>query len=290
MDTAAGSTHVIALRGIGVPPQPRYTVTITTTAIGGTATILPPSSNGQYNVGDKITLQANPAPNYLFIGWRLNGLPVGWANPLTLTADKDYSVEAQFVPRLNFADTAGSPYLTAIIELSSRGIIRGYGDGNFGPQDNTLRAQMAALIARAMGWDLEDHGNGFSDRDGVDAALWRNVGTLAFYGVARGYRDGTYDPTGKVLYAQSISFITRAMVAKGYWEMQEDNGGYYPNVPSESGHRQDIVTYVHYAGALPGTSQLNGPFPNWNQPSTREWFAEALWRALNSHFGVDRVP
>ena len=50
------------------------------------------------------------------------------------------------------------------------------------------------------------------------------------------------------------------------------------------------MTYVHYAGALPGTSQLNGPFPNWNQPSTREWFAEALWRALDSHFGVDRVP
>ena len=38
---------------------------------------------------------------------------------------------------------------------------------------------MAALIARAVGWDLEDQGNGFSDRNGVDDNLWRNVGTLA---------------------------------------------------------------------------------------------------------------
>ena len=291
-DTAAGSAHVIALRGTGVPPRPRYTVTITTTAIGGTAVVSTPSpyGNGRYDAGTEVTLQASPAPNYIFIGWKLNGTPVGWANPLTVTVDKDYAVEAQFVPRLNFADTSGSPYLTAIIELSSRGIIRGYGDGNFGPRDNTLRAQMAALIARAMNWDLEDHGNGFTDQNGVDGDLWRNVGTLAFYGVARGYRDGTYDPTGKVLYAQVISFITRAMVAKGYWEMQEDNAGYYPNVPPDSGHRQDITTYVHYVGAVPGTAQLNGPFPNWDQPSTREWFAEALWRALNSYFGVDRVP
>ena len=30
-----------------------------------------------------------------------------------------------------------------------------------------------------MGWDGEDHGNPFIDRGGIDADLWRNVGTLA---------------------------------------------------------------------------------------------------------------
>src|SRR5689334_24481640 len=57
----------------------------------------------------------------------------------------------------------------------------GYGNGNFGPDDTTLRAQMAALIARAMGWDGEDHGNPFSDDGGINPSLWRNVGTLAHY-------------------------------------------------------------------------------------------------------------
>src|SRR5687767_10668246 len=37
----------------------------------------------------------------------------------------------------------------AIAALAARGTIRGYLDGNFGPDDGMERAQMAALIARA---------------------------------------------------------------------------------------------------------------------------------------------
>jgi hypothetical protein len=84
----------------------------------------------------------------------------------------------------------GTPSAEAIRQLAARGVIRGYADGRFGPQDTTLRAQMAALIARAMGWDSQDDGNPFPDRGNVDDDLWRNVGTLAFYDVARGYPDG----------------------------------------------------------------------------------------------------
>src|SRR5262249_38214743 len=147
----------------------------------------------------------------------------------------------------------GNGASAAIAALAARGIIRGYEDGTFGPDDPVLRAQMAALIARAIGWDGEDWGNPFPDRGPVDDDLWRNVGTLARYGVARGYQDGTYNPTGDVLYAQVASIITRAMVTQGRWTFQPDDPALYPNVPADSGHRQDLTTYIHYAGALPGT-------------------------------------
>jgi hypothetical protein len=163
--------------------------------------------------------------------------------------------------------------------LANNGIIRGYADGTFGPNDPTLRAQMAALIARTMGWEAEDHGNRFPDRGTVDANLWRNVGTLAARNVARGYADGTYDPTGKVLYAQVISFITRAMVAQQVWQAQPDNPALYPNIPASSGHRQDLATYTHYVGAVPGTT-LTGVWAGWDQPATRGWFAQALYQAV----------
>ena len=174
---------------------------------------------------------------------------------------------------------AGHPYHEAITQLASRGIIRGYQDGRFGPDDTTLRAQMAALIARAMGWDAEDHGNRFPDRGSVDSNLWRNVGTLAFYNVARGFPDGTYKPTNPVLHAQTISFITRAMVTKGHWQPQSDNPALYPNVPASSGHREDLATYHAHAGAVPGSDPF-AAWPEWNQPSTRGWFAQALWQAF----------
>jgi hypothetical protein len=148
---------------------------------------------------------------------------------------------------------------------------------------------MAALIARAMGWEAEVHANPFPDRGPIDAALWDDVGTLAHYGVARGFPDGTYKPTQPVLQAQAVSFVTRAMVAKGYWTPQPDNPAHYPNVPAGSGHRQDLATYVHYAGPVPGTNPAVS-WPGWNQPISRSGFATTLWQALYSHFGADTLP
>ncbi len=174
-------------------------------------------------------------------------------------------------------------------QLAARGVIRGYGDGRFGPDDIALRAQMAALICRGMGWDEEDRGTPFTDRGQVDADLWRNVGALAFRGVARGYGDGTYRPTSEVLQSQVISFITRAMIAKGYWTAQPDDPALYPNVPAASGHRQDLATFVRYAGALPGTA-ANGAWADWDRAATRGWFARVLWQSLNSHFTTDAAP
>ena len=70
---------------------------------------------------------------------------------------------------------------------------------------------------------------------------------------------------------------------------QPDNLALYPNVPASSGHRQDLATFVHYAGAVPDFPPA-GNFGLWDQPSPRGWFARALWQALNSYFSVDRIP
>ena len=77
---------------------------------------------------------------------------------------------------------------------------------------------------------------------------------------------------------------------KGYWTLQPDDPALYPNIPVDSGHRQDIATYVHYAGALPGTDTTSTAWIAWDQPSTRAWFAEAEWRALDTYFRFQPVP
>lgn len=87
-----------------------------------------------------------------------------------------------------------------------------------------------------------------------------------------------------------ISFITRAMVDAGYWTFQPDDNAVYPNVAPGSGHRQDLATYVHYAGLVRGTSGATGDFDGWDQPSSRAYFALALWQALDSHFGARPAP
>ena len=235
----------------------------------------------------------------------IDGVFDGWADPRDITMNTDHTVVATFAARPSFPDVpASDPAYEAIGQLAARGIIHGYQDGNFGPGDPTLRAQMAALIARAFPsdaqsgpgigpqtWALENHGNPFPDQGVVDADLWRNVGTLNFYNVARGYTDADlrrpvpalHLPT-TVLYAQVISFITRAMVTKGYWqEVTVDDPTLYPNIPARLGaspRRADLLP-VHRA--IPGTTP-DADWATWDQPATRAWFALALWQALDSFF------
>ena len=208
---------------------------------------------------------------------------------MTLTLTADTTVTATFALRPSFGDATprDTGAIEAIAQLAARGIIKGCDPGAnlFCPTDPTLRAQMAALIVRAMGWGDENPANPFNDRDGVDDELWRSIAILADHGVAKGYGDGTYGTTGPVLNAQVISFITRAMVDQGYWTPQADAPLIYPDVPISSGHRQDLVTYAHYAGTIRGTDGVTEDFAGWDQPATRAWFAFALWQALDSHFG-----
>ncbi|MGN6809344.1 MAG: choice-of-anchor Q domain-containing protein [Thermomicrobiales bacterium] len=199
----------------------------------------------------------------------------------------------EYYPGKTFPDVSpGNDNYGAIAQLTARGIIHGNLDGTYGPASYTLRAQMAALVARPFGWDLENHGNTFTDRGWVDDNLWASVGSLAFYDVARGYQPATcvsrgfpppcFGPLDDVLNAQVISFITRAMVKKGYWtQVTTDDPALYPNVSLASGHRFDVLTYYYNAGAIPTTTPYTS-WTDWNQPATRGWFAQAEWQALQT--------
>ncbi|MFN8538542.1 MAG: S-layer homology domain-containing protein [Thermomicrobiales bacterium] len=218
---------------------------------------------GIYTEGDVATLTAAPSlNNYLFVGWRIDGVYAGWANPLTVTMSTGHVIQATFSQVVSFSDSHPTPPdFNPITELATRGTIRGYATGTFGPGDGVQRAQMAALIARAMpagpgtpptmlqppacvvsgSWDCEDWGNSFKDQSGAPG-LWRDVGTLRHYNVAFGYGGDAceergvsspcFAPNEPVSYAQTISFITRAMIAKGYWVAQPNAPQPYPNVPS----------------------------------------------------------
>lgn len=253
------------------------------------------SGSAPYRVGQAVTLTPEAAPGQIFLGWRIvapgvnapgNGAISSWATPLALTLAGNTTVTPLFASREAFADVDPSdPAADAIYQLAALGVIRGYGNGNFGTDDHTQRAQMAALIVRAMGWGDESWGNTFADRGQTSDSLWRNVGTLAHYGVTSGYDGINFGPTDEISQLQVISFITRAMVAKGYWErVTEDTPGLYANVPFSSGPRWDLLTFYQYAGTVPGTDH-NQAYANGTGPATRGWLAQTLWLALDSIYG-----
>ncbi len=300
-------------------PAPLVTLTLTTSGPGSNTSGRAPvgtttsATTFQYAVDTAVTLTPQPASETIFIGWQVDGVDKGWAVPFALTMNNNHAVVASFAPTKSFADVpANRDDATAIRELASRGTIRGYNDTTYGPDDGMQRAQMAALIARATAagpgtppttltppacvaagsWDCEDWGNGFSDRNGLDANLWRNVGALQHYQVAFGY-DGAacaargvaspcYAPTAPVSSVETVVFITRAMIAKGYWVAQPNAPQPYAGVPAVFG--PTVATYHYYtvgAGGVPA------PPSDWNAGATRGWFARALWQALNTYWATD---
>jgi subtilisin family serine protease len=283
-------------------PGTQYTLGLAQ-ANGGSATANP--GPGQHPAGTVVTLIATPDAGQLFTGWWVNGALRSYANPAQLILSGDRTVAPSFAAQPTFGDVPqSSAGYEAITQLAARGVIRGYGTAGcaalgvpapcFGPDDQVTRAQMAALIARAMGWDGEDHGNPFTDSGGIDPSLWRNVGTLAHYGVAFGYGNGTFGPNDKVTYAQTISFISRALVVKGYWQPRTapPDPVPYGGILSGTGHQNDVATYLYYTASFGGVPDhpIGGGFADWNRPSSRGWFSRTLWAALRSEFAVAQLP
>jgi CSLREA domain-containing protein len=285
--------QVVTLSGNGTIAV-SYRVTL---SIVGEGLVSPALNSASYQAGKVVTYSASAGTNTIFIGWTIDGNFAGFAPQLALPVSKDRVLVAVFAPVKTFTDVSSNdPNFEAITELSSRGIIRGNGDGTFKPDAPVLRAQSAGLLARTFGWDREEYGNPFPDQceplrqNCIDSELWNDVGALAFYGVARGYPDQTYQPRSPVLSVQVISFITRAFVTQNYWiQATVEDAAIYPNVPRDSGHRLDLITYVRQAGALQG-QPANGTLHNYDQPASRGFYAAVLWQAYRAYFGVNRIP
>lgn len=284
------------------PPTPTLTPTPTKTPTTVPSTATPtvtPTPPQPQRVGpgqaswDGTRLVAQPNPDALFLGWSSsNGQSLGWANPYTPPPSIPIvNIVASFAARPTFSDLAPQePGLAAIQQLAARGVIKGYVDGTFGPTNQIQRAEAAVMLVRAFGWSQQPSQSTFTDELGVGPELWRAVGILAQKGIAKGYNSTTFGSRDPVTMAQTVSFITRSMVATGVWIPQPDPGpgALYPNISLDNAHRQDIVTFVYYAGGLWGSENLVGDFGRWDQPSSRAWFAATLWQALDRTYGRQR--
>ncbi len=101
-----------------------------------------------------------------------------------------------------FSDVASDAwYANAVYWAQSKGIISGYGDGAFGPNDPVTREQLAAILSsysKFKGMDVASKGSLSAFPDSASASSWavQSLTWAVEKGLLSGMGDGTLNPTG----------------------------------------------------------------------------------------------
>jgi N-acetylmuramoyl-L-alanine amidase len=95
-----------------------------------------------------------------------------------------------------------------IMYLTERGIIQGYPDGMFKPNENVTRMQAVVMIGRAQSWDLANTIKTFPDvsNDGDD----RYINAAYEKSIISGYPNGTFRPNESLTRAQMAVILANA--------------------------------------------------------------------------------
>lgn len=121
------------------------------------------------------------------------------------------TAEAVRVLRLkSFPDVARDYWVavpTSLLAMSN--VITGYPDGNFGPEGNITRAEMATLLMKTGSGSPETGLE--TDFKDVKAAHWAAsyIAQAAAAGIVKGYPGNLFKPNGKITRAEGVAMIVR---------------------------------------------------------------------------------
>jgi hypothetical protein len=113
-----------------------------------------------------------------------------------------------------FDDVAADAwYADAVNWAAANGIVDGYGDGTFGPENNITREQMATILyryAQYKGYDTTQGGmeiREFSDYDQISEYAMSAMTWAVNTGLLNGKGDGILDPTGTATRAEVAQIL-----------------------------------------------------------------------------------
>lgn len=110
-----------------------------------------------------------------------------------------------------FSDTADHWAKDSIATANAHGIINGYSDTQFGPDDKVTREQMAVMIAQVAGLTDTTGAKVFADQKDISAWAADAVAATSAKQIINGYPDNTFKPQGNATRAEAVTIIVQAL-------------------------------------------------------------------------------
>jgi hypothetical protein len=110
-----------------------------------------------------------------------------------------------------FNDTSNHWAKDYITTANAYGILNGYSDTKFGPDDSITREQMAVMVVNAA--NLQSSGTVLSFSDSTKISNWAKdaVATASAKQLIKGFPDGSFQPQASATRAQAVVVISNAM-------------------------------------------------------------------------------
>lgn len=114
-------------------------------------------------------------------------------------------------PAIDFSDIAGHWAEDSIKNAVSKGIVRGYPDGTFGPEKAVTRAEFAVMLINALKPAANEAALTFSDTPKIATWARKSVAYAVQLGIVHGYSDGSFRPDAAITRAEMAAMIAAAL-------------------------------------------------------------------------------
>ena len=181
----------------------------------------------------------------------------------------DEAREANMTKSNSYNDVKdGDWFCCAVSTLSKMGVIKGYEDGSFKPNDPISRAEFAAIAAR---FDPDGDKTPASFFDVTSHWAKDEISIAANHGWIKGYEDGSFKPDQKITRAETMTLVNRVLnrLPEAKDDLHKDMKTWVDNMDETAWYYLAVqeATNSHYFKNKTGTK-----FEQWTDlRDTRDW-------------------
>lgn len=143
-------------------------------------------------------------------------------SPSTLSEEGNFFTVLVDKELIDFYDIRGHWAKEEIYTLIRKGIINGYPDKTFKPDNYITRAEFLVLLSRAYKWELDadlENLSAFKDRDTFNAFSEKQISYALSHGYIRGYSDNYFRPNNYISYKEVEVIMRRILMNDNFtWD------------------------------------------------------------------------